>query len=279
MDEARLRSQGQIVDAHEFAALPTAERDSLRDELVCSSCGADAYFIREARNGRRACFGSRPHGEDCELASLGAIDDGSAALDETDQRVNAGDVFRIDPNRPRRIKHVRHDPDAPPHGSGTAARYTRRGGRQVRQSGMSLDRLLRQLVQRPKFRQSDTLLVMNDDSRQTVRSGCVHMKQIQDKHFNRLRVYWGVIRFPRPREDGGAWLNTGRFGAPTVAVGPEILAALLEKLRMEELEDLSGSSLAIMGKLRRTKSGGRLLFADDVEWLAIRAVDDDLGLN
>lgn len=279
MEEAKNRTTGAVWDAEDLAALNSGERDALRETLICTGCGADAYFIREARNGRRACFGARPHREKCELASFVTDDGGVARLDEVDELINAGDIFRIDPNRGRAIRHVRHDPTAPPSTGGLAVRYTRRGRGNVRQSSMGLSRLLRQLVKREAFRRSQTLLIMSDDTRQTVKSGCVHLSEIEDKHRNRLRVYWGTIRFPRPKEDGGAWLNTGR-GSPTIVIEEDELATLLERSGLDELEDLSGSFFAIMGKLREGPGGRHYFFVnEDVDWMAIRPFDDDEALN
>jgi hypothetical protein len=279
VEEAKSRTSGGIWDAEDFAALSSGERDALRETLVCTACGADAYFIREARNGRRACFGARPHRDDCELASFVTDDGGGAPLDEVDELINAGDIFRIDPNRGRTIRHVRHDPTAPPSSGGSAVRYVRRGRGNVRQSSMGLGRLLRQLVLREPFRRSQTLLIMSDDSRQTVKSGCVHLSEIEDKHKNRLRVYWGTIRFPRSKEDGGAWLNTGR-GSPTIVIEEDELATLLERSGLDDLDDLSGSFFAIMGKLRHGPNGRQYFFVnEDVDWMAVRPFVDDEALN
>lgn len=279
MEEARSRTTGAVWDAEEFAALRSGEREALRETLICTACGADAYFIREARNGRRACFGARPHRDDCELASFATEDGGGAPLDEVDELINAGDVFRIDPNRERTIRHVRHDPSAQASSSGSAVRYTGRGRGQVRQSSMGVGRLLRQLVKREPFRRSQTLLIMSDDSRQTVKSGCVHLSEIEDKHKNRLRVYWGTIRFPRPKDGGGAWLNTG-WGSPTIVINQDELVTLLQRSGMEELDDLSGSFFAVMGRLRETANGKQYLFInEDVDWMAIRPFVDDEALN
>jgi hypothetical protein len=278
MEEAGIRGSTLVYFASEFAKLPLTEREQLRENLVCMSCGADAYFVREARNGRRACFGARPHGEACELASFVTDDGGSGKLDETDERINAGDVFRIEPDKPRKIKHVKHDPEGAASESTMALRYTRRGGRSVRTSSMNLGRLLRQLVLRPEFRRSSTLLILSDDSKQTVRSGCVHLREIEAKHLNRHRVYWGVLRYPRPREDGGAWLNTG-FGSPTVAISPSALEELMVTAGVEDLDDLAGSFFAYMGKLKRGQSGRRFFFADSAANLAVRLFDEDEEIN
>jgi hypothetical protein len=279
MEEAKSQTTGLIYDAEEFAALSLGERDDLRDSLICTGCGADAYFIRQARNGRRACFGARPHRENCELASFVTEDGGGAALDEVDQQINAGDVFRIDPNRARTIRHVAHDPSEPPASGGSAVRYTRRGRGNARLSSMALPRLLRQLVLREPFRQSNTLLILSDDSRQTVKSGCVHLSDVEDKHRNRLRVYWGTIRFPRPKEGGGAWLNTGR-GSPTLVIEGEELQSVLTRSGLADLEDLAGSYFAFMGRLRQNAAGRDFLFVnDDIDWLAIRPFVEDAEIN
>jgi hypothetical protein len=279
MDEAKSRTTGAIWSADEFAGLGAGDRDSLRELLICTGCGADAYFIREARNGRRACFGARPHRGDCELASIVTEDGGSAPLDEVDALINAGDIFRIDPHRTTGIRHVRHDSLGSAAGGGSAVRYTRRGRGMVRQSGMALGRLLRQLVLRDAFRRSSTLLIMSDDTRQTVKSGCVHLTEIEAKHRNRLRVYWGTIRFPRPKEGGGAWLNTG-WGSPTLVVNAAELETLLNRAGLSELEDLSGAFFAFMGRLREGQSGKQFFFVNqDVDWLAVRAFSEDQDLN
>lgn len=126
MEEARLRSSGTIIDAYELNALSTSQRAAYRGELACPACDADAYFIREARNGRRACFGARPHYENCELASYLTEDGGASALDETDELINAGDAFQLEPNRRRSIRHVNHDSEAA-QGTVGAVRYIRQG--------------------------------------------------------------------------------------------------------------------------------------------------------
>ncbi|MFT4221169.1 MAG: hypothetical protein QM611_11740 [Microbacterium sp.] len=279
MEEAKCQTTGRIYDAEDFAALSISERDALRDSLICTGCGADAYFIRQARNGRRACFGARPHRENCELASFVTEDGGGAALDEVDQQINAGDVFRIDPSRARTIRHVVHDPLAPPAIGGAAVRYTRRGRGNARLSSMTLHRLLRQLVLREAFCRSNTLLILSDDTRQTVKSGCVHLSDVEEKHKNRLRVYWGTIRFPRAKDGGGAWLNTGR-GSPTIVIEEDELQAVLARSGLTDLEDLTGSYFAFMGRLRRQDSGREFLFVNqNVDWLAIRPFAEDVAIN
>lgn len=182
-------------------------------------------------------------------------------------------------NRARTIRHVAHDPSAEAAAGGSAFRYTRRGSGNPRLSSMTLARLLRQLVLREGFRRSSTLLILSDDTRQTVKSGCVHLSDIEDKHRNRLRVYWGTIRFPRPKEGGGAWLNTGR-GSPTIVIEKNELQTVLARAGLSDLEDLAGSYFAFMGRLRCKDTGREFLFVNqDIDWLAVRPFVEDAGIN
>lgn len=278
MDEALLGSAGIVITADRFSQLPSGEQASYRENLLCPACRADAYFIREARNGRRACFGARPHNEDCELASISTEYGGNASLDETDEQINAGDEFRLEPIRNRAIRHVEHDPSSPP-GTGSAARYTRAGGGRVRTSSIGLERLLRQLATRPGFTTAPTLLVLPYGTRGRVRTVCRHISEVDQDDANRRRIYWGTIRFPQLSEDGGAWLNTGTRRAPTVRVGADELESLLELHGLDDVEELSGSFFAYWGHLRQGPSGKLLVFADDVQWFAIRRHAEDEELS
>jgi hypothetical protein len=278
MDEARIDQGGALITADDFAALPGGERTSFRALLLCPVCGADAYFIREARNGRRACFGARPHQEGCELASIVTENGGYAALDETDERINAGDEFRLEPNRLRTIRHVAHDPSGSP-GTGSAVRYVGRGPSRARVSSMSLDRLLRQLATQPTFSKSKTILVLPDDSRGRVKTVCRHVGGLSDRDANKRRIYWGTIRFPKSIDGGGAWLNTGSRATPSVLIKGDHLESVLISKHIPELDDLSGAFFAFYGYLRQGPSGKLVIFADEADWLSIRPYEEDAELN
>lgn len=120
---------------------------------------------------------------------------------------------------------------------------------------------------------------MSDNTRLTVKSGCVHLSEVEDKHKNRLRVYWGSIRFPKPKDDGGAWLNTG-WDSPTIVVEKDELTTLLERAGLAELDDLSGAFFAFMGKLRVGVNGKPYFFVNKaIDWVAVRPFSSDDALN
>jgi hypothetical protein len=272
MHEAR--AGDQVYVATDFAELPTATRLRLRELLTCTACGADAYFIREARNGRSACFGARPHEEGCELASLATEDGGSASLDDDDQLTASSSRFRLEPYRPRLVRHIRHTPGGAPH-AGSGRRYTRpsRGG--VRTPSVSIDRLLRRLVREPDFRTSRAELVLANNTRAVIADYCINVREADEDLVGRKRLYWGTIRFPRPADDDGAWLNTGSRSLPTVKLDEVLLADVLEDKDIDDIDDLSGAAFAFLGYLRRSAAGKLLLFPEDPEWFVIRLFDED----
>lgn len=127
---------------------------------------------------------------------------------------------------------------------------------------------------------SRTMLVLPDANIQgTVRSVCKHMNDVTEREINRRKIYWGTIRYPRPKDNGGAWLNTGSQLSPTVVIEQDNLDILLQSKQLEDIDDLSGSFFAFMGWLRKSPSGKRLLFVNDIEWFALRPHEEDAGLN
>ena len=119
------------------------------------------------------------------------------------------------------------------------------------------------------------MLVLDDNTRGTVKTVCTHAHAVTLNDLGKRRVYWGTIQFPRPSDTGGAWLNTGSRGTLTVVLKKPNLEALLAAKGLDDVEDLSASYFAYIGPLRPGPFGGPLLFADELDWLAIRPFDQD----
>lgn len=133
----------------------------------------------------------------------------------------------------------------------------------VRQSSMTLARLLRQLVLREKVRTNITLLIFSDDSRQTVRSGCVHLSDVvEEQHRNRLRVYAAPSGSRGRKKAAGAWPNSGR-GSPTIVIEADELPAVLTRSGLGDLEDFAGSYFAFIKLPRRNAAGHEFILATE----------------
>jgi hypothetical protein len=275
--EAWVGALGDAVAASDYEDYSSAERRGFAESLLCTGCEQPAYFIRQARNGRVACFGARPHLEGCEMASTITEDGGTASLPTEEPRVASGDEFvlRSVVSAGATVRHVRHDPRAAD-GDGQARQYTARGVGGTSTPSMGLGVLLRRLVREPGFRKSRAMLVLPNGSRESITTICVEAFDADLGFRNKWRLYWGTIRYPNVDGEGGAWLNLGRRGSAVLRLEPATVEELLLRHGVDDLEDLQGAAFVVFTPLRSATRTGRLvLFVNDLDWFALRLPDED----
>lgn len=277
MYEAFVGELGYVLNADDYEDLSREERASLAETLSCTACEQPAYFIRRARNGRAACFGARPHLENCELASTLTEDGGFAQLSEEEQRISARDIFVLRPVEYRgSVRHVRHDPSESP-GTGVARRFTLVGGEGVSTPSLGLAVLLRRLLREPELQNSRAKLVLPNGLEGTIRTQCVDIINAGLRYNHKRHLYWGTIRSARQQGDR-IWLNLGRWDAPTLGLTLDFADALLDHAELDDLEDLQGCSFITFSYLNKAKAedNDRLfLFPDDLDWFALRRPEGD----
>lgn len=280
MYEAWVGDLSRAVPASDYERFSPEERWSLAESLSCTSCAQPAYFIRRARNGRAACFGARPHLVGCALASMLTEDGGSGFLPSDEPRLTADDEFVLRSVRAshRTIRHVAHDPSGNVSVDGRARRFSQSGSGAEARASIGIEVVLRRLVREPSFRTSRAKLILPGDQLRTIRTACVEAIHASVNRKNQWRLYWGTIRYANiDARDGGCWLNLGRSGAPILHLAATDLDAVLDTHELDDPEDLQGASFLYFGPMREsTRSPGRmLLFADDLDWLALRMPDED----
>jgi hypothetical protein len=267
MDEARVGVLGRTVPATEFEQYPAALRLEYADSLSCPSCQQPAYFIRQARTGRAACFGARPHTDGCPLATTTTDDDPRVADDA---------IFLLQPMSSNRPHPARGGNDTPQERVQDAARRSSRTSRSTRHPSMGLGALLKRLIRDPTFRDSVATLVLPDNTRGSIAEVCVEATTTDLSHQNRPGLYWGTIRYAHP-DDTGAWFNLGRRGAPALRLSTQTVTALLTRHNVDDVDDLQGASFITSTRPRKGKTRDRLyFFIADLEWFALRLAEDDL---
>src|SRR5262252_1519773 len=65
MDLAKCTHDGNVYTAIQFSQFPEATRQTLRRHLVCTECNQEAFFRSKSRDGKKACFFSWKHRNDC----------------------------------------------------------------------------------------------------------------------------------------------------------------------------------------------------------------------
>jgi len=274
MYEAWVDSLGHSVAADVYEEYSQAERSAFAPSLLCTGCQQPAYFIRQARNGRAACFGARPHRDGCTMASQTSEDGGSGKLSVEEPRMSSKDEYVLRPVESQAIQHVTHDPDAPERG-GRARRYSGRGSGGQSTPSMGMTVLLRRLVREPPFRDSKAKIMLPDGTRGAIRSYCVEVIDADARLIDKRRLYWGTIRYAN-EDDSGAWLNLGRRGAPSLRLKQQVVADLLARHDVDDIEELQGASFMAYLFLRKARTSDRLfLFPEDLDWFALRLADED----
>jgi hypothetical protein len=275
MYEAWVGAIGRAVQADEYGDLSSDMRLEYAATLLCTGCDRSAYFIRQARNGRAACFGARPHGDDCPMTYATTENAATLSASEDEPSLTAEDELVLTPVRAR----ARHRYA----GSGASGPVV--GAREGHPSGVTVQRksrptiglnaLLRRLVRHPASRSSSAKLVLPDGTVGTIRTLCIDVVGADLRLKNRRRLYWGTIRYAND-DDGGAWLNLGRKGAPALHLDRVTVHELLDRHDVDDLEDLQGASFIGYLPLRKSATTDRLfLFPKDLDWFAIRLPDED----
>jgi len=277
MYEARSTTAGRVFSAEQFETLDPALRSYHRGSLTCTGCGAPAYFIRAARNGRAACFGARPHGDDCEMASTDGESPAPGSLEEADAIVAANSVFVLQPSRPRAITHVVEGDDDPSRSHRSGRRHTGLAVERATRKSLALNKLLRRLVREPMFRRSKATLVMPDNSSTTIRKFCRPASTIDASRARPRRLYWDIVSYVREdKERGGAWLNLSTKGAPGIRLNETMMNYVKAAKNITDTSDLAGCSFLYYGALTRKAATGKYYFApQDPEWFIVRLKDQD----
>jgi len=277
MYEARSTTAGRVFSAEQFEALDPALRSHHRESLTCTGCGAPAYFIRTAQNGRAACFGARPHGDDCEMASTDGEDSAPGSLEDADTIVATDSVFVLQPSRSRAITHVTEVDDDAGHAHRSCRRHTGPEAERTTRKSLALNKLLRRLVREPKFRRSKVALVVPDGTSTTIRKFCVPASTVDASRGRPRRLYWDYVSYVH--EDtvrGGAWLNMRQKGSPGIRLNEGMLASVKAAKKITDTGDLAGCSFLYYGALtRKAKTGKHYFSPQDPEWFIVRLAGQD----
>lgn len=265
MDSARHPQTQRLYLASEFGRLDPLLLEQLLDEIVCPECGAPAYFVPRTRRGT-TYFGARPHNPGCmhfpkpnsQLAE---------AIPEAEARLLAENAFTIRPHRLSTATppvNIEHDPEAD-HTRTQARRYTRTAGSSSSTPSVGLKTLLRKLILEPGFKRSDATIRIETYS-STIRRYVFNVDDLEPRHVNKQRLYWGTIYKVTEGTNGNVWLHT-RGAVPNLLIPRELLGMLMADNRMNDVEEFVGTAFLTRCYLneKRDKSG-TYLRVNDPRW-------------
>ena len=269
MDDATCNEDGHNYNAIEFSRFPPLELERKRRQLICTECRNPAFFRKESRDGRGACFGARPHGEGCSRAvedrdiRLPGVGDGQEELINLNNRI----VVDLDfgaaeppvhfepvtgaPRRPRAGAHFGGD------GQGAANMHRR------------LRPLLRLLVDTPNFRYADAVIALENQPEMPARDFFVHFGDVDARYNGMFRGFWGQLTDAGVGVNGGLWLNSGGRGDISIGLPADFQDDVLNRFNIGDKEELAGSYILVLGTMGISQWGKKFCMIDNPAMVAI----------
>lgn len=257
MDIALCTLDNQTYTSSQFSQLPFADMGEKRRNLVCPECGGPAFFRKQTKNGRAACFGARPHQPDCSLS----------VLDETRVIHGQGEIVEVIDNPGNRIvvdllfgaqEHVHVAPaNNPIRGGARAGIHIGDNAAHNARAHRRLSTLLRTLIESPTFRTSHQVLEILGNEIQ-VCDFFVPLLEIQRPHLNVLRGFWGMLSDVGTDQNGTYWLNSGGRDNISFPIDNGPFAQVCERFNIDDNEDFSGAYILAIGIAQFSPRTGKL---------------------
>lgn len=262
MDIAYCSIDGRAYTALEFQDLPPPDLDVKRRQLACVKCGNQAFFRKKSAAGQTACFGARPHAPHC---NMGAADHlrVEAAIGPDEQISDNTDIMVIDLNFGAAPGEIHLDPHGPPAGNARGGSHRLPGGPRNARAHRRLSTLLKHLRTSPHFRNSEQAIEINGEAGGTIRSFFSEFSTLQHHQFDQMGGYWGMISDAAEGDDT-TWLNSGGRGDISIGIAGNVRQAFMQRFGVDELEDLAGAYVLVIGKPRTSQYGKKFLIVDDI---------------
>lgn len=262
MDIAKCVTDGVVYYAEKFSLFEGAELGSKRRNLICTECGADAFFRKESTSGQAACFGARPHVNDCSFASPETqrveLDGG-----EEDFIRNPGTKIEIDLNYGAAQQNFDIDSEDAEGSNQERGRHSGRGSRPSATMHRRLSTLLKNLINSEDFRESHQAIELAGHEPTLVKDFFVSFDIVGREHSGQFKGYWGLITDARYGLNGSLWLNSGDRSAVSCVISVEAVDGFLKKYKVKSLEEFSGAYMLMLGTKSTSQNGKKFIWAED----------------
>lgn len=260
MQEAYCEVDDSVYTALQFEGLGDDRRNILAGRFRCCFCNEAAHFRSRARNGRKPCFYSLPHGENCQITRVERDPWG----DDDEARINAAGS-----RGGRLVVKIAGDDDPEAEASDGLSvdsqgsdRRTRTGGSGASRTNNSIQRgpqrILEILLQRPTFVTSTTPVRFRDGSELPVHAAFVRFEHANyQRHVDHWHGFWGRLPYPSRWQYGSSYyFNFGSQDADfRIALSDTHVQRILERYSLNSAQDLAGGWMILFDVARVSTSG------------------------
>lgn len=281
MQYAICTDDGKVWEAEQFAALPVADLESKRRNLICRECEEFAWFRKESRHGHPAHFCAH-HKDDCDLrVEYVLVDDQRNDATISEEEVAAGDTIIVQLDKEKGGEIDVTEVQAPPTpGEGSGGRtFVIHGEAKESAQHFTLRRILLRLVQSPDFYRSARPIVLYRKEEEVLVRGPMRDVAASFEEITEGRhtdggtfLFWGPIASAGRTNDGKVWLNSSdRHQGASIAVFEDVAEEFLEIFGVKDLESLGGAHVLVAGKCRMSQSSGKpVIWCGSPKYIVLR---------
>jgi hypothetical protein len=117
--------------------------------------------------------------------------------------------------------------------------------------------MLRALVEGHGLATSNQIIELTGVIEMPAREFFVPFGEVANVPAGQYRGFWGSLSDARHGKDGAIYLNTGGLTEPSIRVPEADKQVLLEMVGAENLEELAGAYILVLGKIGVAKDNGK----------------------
>lgn len=269
MDLAFCTLDNLTYTSAQFSKLNFADMSKKRRSLACPECGGPAFFRKQTRNGRAACFGARPHQPNCSISALDETKVINGYGEEVEFINNPGERIVVDLNFGAHT-YVHAEPaTGASRGGARAGVHTGGGNPNSARMHRRLSSLLRTLIESPYFRQSDQILeILGREI--MVRDFFVPLLDIKSQHLNSIKGFWGMLSDVAEGQSGTVWLNSGGRDDISFCLDEKPFLDICSRFRITDPEEYSGAYILVIGEAKLSQNGKLYCNIQDQNMICLR---------
>lgn len=270
MEFARCTQNDLIYHAERFSGLPTEDLSEKRRHLVCPECGGHAFFRKETRNDREACFGARPHAGRCRSKAADAAASANGQADAYGPLVQPAQRLVVDfqygapaqANQPVQAGAIDNcwAPDEPATGSGCKTN---------RVQHVRLRPLLRMLTSPTPFQTLPQLVDVAGFGKFAMTDFFVSFEAAAPMHSYKLHGFFGQVANAQFDQANTLWLNSRGHANLSICIPVQHVAELYSRFGISDQEVFVGASVLAFGTLQISPLGKRYIVLGDLSHITV----------
>lgn len=276
MDYAKCTLDNIQYKVSDFEKLDAHELSKKRRFLVCK-CGGPAFFRKASKSGQGACFGARPHKDDCNLSSPENESVNGKLTPEEKEFINSGDEIKLDLQYgSSKAIHTIESEEEEEKGKNRGTSHSSINGKAKSILQRRLSTLLRTLVnEKDFFQESEQKIYFNAKNPYYAKNFFIHSDYITSEYvkkinFRSYRAIWSMISDCRYTNDNKTlWINTGGNNSLSILLEEELHDSFFERFRIKDIEDLSGKYILVISKLQNSKNDKIYSKVEDVSYITL----------